>query len=320
MGYKGAIRSIGAAARRAERAAARNQRELDRQLKQYEKMEALEQAALEVAVFENYVDRIQSLHKDCVADVDWARFADAVEPTAPKPVVARQQHMQRKIDAFNPCFLHKWFGLEGIHRNWLKKRLDEAIAKDNLQYKAMRENFQKEHSTYQQWKGLADGVLAGDTQVYDRALTEVKPFAEVADLGTALDISFQSERTAVVLLNCHNEKIVPKTKKILLKSGKVSEKEMPKGEFNELFQDYVCSATIRVAREVFAFLPVHEVISTTLCEMVNSSNGHFEDVPILSVRFTRDVMESINYNLIDPSDCMRNFECKTQSEKLANLF
>ena len=120
----------------------------------------------------------------------------------------------------------------------------------------MRENFQKEHSTYQQWKGLADGVLAGDTQVYDRALTEVKPFAEVADLGTALDISFQSERTAVVLLNCHNEKIVPKTKKILLKSGKVSEKEMPKGEFNELFQDYVCSATIRVAREVFAFLPV----------------------------------------------------------------
>lgn len=65
MGWKGTLRSLAAAQRRAEREAKRRQRELERQRKQLEKMEELELAAYEVQTFENYVDLLQSVHKEC---------------------------------------------------------------------------------------------------------------------------------------------------------------------------------------------------------------------------------------------------------------
>ena len=64
MGWKGTVRSIGAAARRHEREAQRRQRELEKQKKLYAKMEAMEQAAHEVAVYENHIEMIQSIHKE----------------------------------------------------------------------------------------------------------------------------------------------------------------------------------------------------------------------------------------------------------------
>lgn len=65
MGWKGAVRSLQASARRAERNAHRRQRELEKQQKEYAKMEALEQAAYEVDVYENHIDILLSMHKEC---------------------------------------------------------------------------------------------------------------------------------------------------------------------------------------------------------------------------------------------------------------
>ena len=58
----------------------------------------------------------------------------------------------------------------------------------------------------------------------------------------------------------NSDHVIPRAAKSLLKSGKLSVKQKPKGAFHELYQDYVCSATMRVAREALALLPVQTVV------------------------------------------------------------
>ncbi len=59
MGWKGAVRSVGAVVRAVERDSKRRRRELERQQKQYEKMLELEQAEYEVEVYgKNWSEKI----------------------------------------------------------------------------------------------------------------------------------------------------------------------------------------------------------------------------------------------------------------------
>src|SRR5690349_16968642 len=83
MSWKGTLRSMQASARRSERNSQRHQRELQKRQAQYAKMEALEQAAYEVEVYDNQIEVLLSVHKECGDEIDWSSFIDRVEPAAP---------------------------------------------------------------------------------------------------------------------------------------------------------------------------------------------------------------------------------------------
>lgn len=93
-------------------------------------------------------------------------------------------------------------------------------------------------------------------------------------------------------LAIHGSHAIPSEIKSLLKSGKLSTKAMPGGRFNELHQDYVCSCALRIGRELLAILPDELVIVTAMDNVLNSSTGHMEDQPILSVT---EFVESVSY-------------------------
>lgn len=82
---------------------------------------------------------------------------------------------------------------------------------------------------------------------------------------------------------------------------------MPKTRFNELYQDHICSASIRVAREVFAYLPINYARINAVAKIVNTKTGHLEEQPILSVIFPPETINNLNLRTIDPSDSMHNF-------------
>lgn len=105
----------------------------------------------------------------------------------------------------------------------------------------------------------------------------------------------------------HGEKVIPKETKSLLKSGKLSVKKMPIGRFYEIYQDYICSCIFRIVNELFALLPIEVVIVTAFDEILNTSTGHLEAQPILSVTAPRKTIKSFNMDRIDPSDAMSNF-------------
>ena len=64
---------------------------------------------------------------------------------------------------------------------------------------------------------------------------------------------------------------------------------------------------LKVAGDSFQMLPLDEVYVTCENEMLNSSTGHKEPTPILSVQFVRKTFEQLNLKAIDPSDSMANF-------------
>jgi len=77
--------------------------------------------------------------------------------------------------------------------------------------------------------------------------------------------------------------------------------------YYELYQDHICSAVLRVAREIFAHLPVDRVRINALSKIVNSQTGHLENSIILSVIIPRETLKLLNLRSIDPSDSMQNF-------------
>ncbi|MGN7986116.1 hypothetical protein ACTJKC_02190 [Pedobacter sp. 22226] len=77
--------------------------------------------------------------------------------------------------------------------------------------------------------------------------------------------------------------------------------------FNELYQDYVCSAAIRVAREVFALLPMERVQVNAIADLLDSATGRIRPMPVLSVKFMVDNLSRLDFGRIDCWDAMLNF-------------
>jgi len=69
-----AIRSYGATVRRMEREQQRKARESAKRFKEQQKLQEIENAQQAVSDWENYVDTIQSLHKNCTEPVDWEQI------------------------------------------------------------------------------------------------------------------------------------------------------------------------------------------------------------------------------------------------------
>ena len=131
---------------------------------------------------------------------------------------------------------------------------------------------------------------------------------EISEIGSDINYFFLDRSTVEVTFNVNSEKVIPNESKSLLKSGKLSIKEMPKGKFYELYQDYVCGCVLRIARELFALLPIEEAVITTMSNLLNTQTGYMEKQSILSVFIPKETLCRLNFQMIDPSDSMNNFK------------
>lgn len=308
MGWKGTVRSIGAAVRAAERDAKRRQRELEKKQKQYEKMQELEQAAYEVEVYENHIDVIQSTHKECSPPIDWNKIASSKQPAEPKRRNDNESEARQLLESYKPGFLDRLLKRVEKKRSLLSRKIDEAIKKDEVNYKSSISKWEKDKGEWKESVAIAKALLDGKAEAKIEAIESLQPFSEISNLGSSLSISVYDNGVLEATINVHGTEIVPSETKSLLKSGKLSVKNMPKGKFNEIYQDYVCSCVLRVGNELFSAIPDNLVIVTAVDELLNSQTGHLEESPILSVAVSRSTIEHLNLEAIDPSDSMDNFK------------
>ncbi len=306
MGWKGTIRSIQAANRRMEREAKRREKELARRQMEIEKMEELEQAAYEVDVFENYIERIQSVHKDSSESLDWPTISKQEAPVKPKPQNSHELKAQQQLDDFKPNFLHSLFKRTKKISDELRKKIEVAKQKDQDDYENALVEYESEKSEWESTQALAQKVMALDSKALIEVIKEHGSFNEIDEIGTRLNFSIEKGAVSVEA-HVQGEDIIPTETKSLLKSGKLSIKKTPKGTYNELYQDYVCSCVLRIAREIFALLPIKTVTITAVDEILNSATGHLEKQPILSVLIPKPTLDKMNLEMIDPSDSMENF-------------
>jgi len=299
--FKQVARSYTSAVKAAERDQKRRAREAARLYKEKQKQQEIANAAETVSRYEEYIDVLRSIHKNCTDKIDWQQIKDDPEPPKPEKQNINEQAARQKLDNFKPTFFDKIFGSKKKIQT-LEQAVEQAKVQDQKDFETAKET----HEDWEKVQAIAKGIQAKDPQAYANALNYFEPFSDIVDLGSKIGLSFDKDFVEIEL-HVNNSEVIPNYVVSQTKTGKLSQKEMPKGKFNELYQDYVCGGLLRVARETLAYLPIQMVAVHAIAEMVNSATGHLEKVPIVSAILPPETMDKLNFETLDPSDSMQNF-------------
>ena len=299
MGWKGTVRSINAGMRAAER-------EAQKRHKQYLKDLEVSEATDAVESWQDYIHDLVSIHTNPADDIDWQRTASEPKPSEPNYLNRNGRKAQTKLASFKPRFWDFLYGGSEKKRIKLELGLAEAVQEDERDYNVAVSNHKEAVADWESDVLLAKQLLSGEATAKKEVIEELQSLTKDSLVGSA--ISFRIENDFVhAIPTVHTDEIVPSYRRKQLASGRLSETKMPVGEFNELYQDYVCSVALRAAGDLFGLLPDNEIYVTCVALMLNKKTGHQELTPILSVQFVRDTFNRLNLTHIDPSDSLSNF-------------
>lgn len=303
---KGAMRSYGATVRRIERNQQRNARESAKRFKEQQKLEEIGNAQQAVSDWEDYVKTIQSIHKNCTEPVNWKLIKNEEKPIKPTEKFENENLAKMKLVNFKPSFFDKIFGSTQKKINKLTKVLEQAKVKDKKENDLKHSEYLNEVRNWEELIDISVGIENKDIEAYRNALQYFDPFSDIGELGTKISFNFEKNHIDIDL-HINSLDIIPDYILSQTSTGKLSKKSMPKTRFNELYQDYVCSSILRVAREVFAYLPIEYARINAMEQIVNSKTGHLEEQAIVSTIIPPATINKLNLGSIDPSDSMQNF-------------
>lgn len=270
-------------------------------------MLALDQAAFDVDVFENLIERLTTMHHDAAPVIDWRQIADATSPTEPKHRDVNEIAAQDAWANYKPSMMDKVLGRAERRKDELLEAVSQAQDEDRTVFEQATRQYEDALVEWELDRQFARRVLDGDADAWLEVVQDLSPFEEIAQVGSQVSVAVGSGGVVAATIQVRGDSTVPSEKKALLQSGKLSTKKMPKGEFNELYQDSVCSAALRVANDLFSLLPADMAIVTAVDKMLNTGSGHMEEQPVLSVAVPRQTLNQINLPRVDPSDSMGNF-------------
>lgn len=296
MGSKSTQRALEAAERRQQRDVRKRFRELERRAKEQTKLSQIEQAQLEVETFENRLEVLLSVHKEQGEVWDWAALAVSLPPVCPKKISYHELRAKQQMLA-----------LPTKQNDHPEVVLEQARLQDELAFQEAMQSYLNEKAEGERMKSLAIRVLSGEHSAYTEALVEFSPLVEISELGSSIRFTVHSARLIECELKSNGRQAIPNKVKSLLASGKVSEKAMSKKRFHEIYQDYVCGCMLRVAREVFALLPVEALLITASADFLEARTGQIVEQPVLSAVLPRTDVAQLSFNRLDPSDALEGF-------------
>ncbi len=280
--------------------------EIKEKLSNSDELDEKDKNKLLVEEYENHIEAIRQVHVECEDQVDWKRIGKSKEPYAKGEAGPKEQEAQKALDDCKSGFL----GLFGNKEE--KKALEEALEAAKLE----------DRQVYELWeanKAYADRVLDGDIDAYYDVITDNNPFEDLQEFGSGFEFGTEDPSSMEIEFQVKSEDVVPQKSKSLTKTGKVSEKALTKTALYDMTQDYVCSCSIRLAREIFALLPVVTVIVHAEDGVLNTATGRTKTETILSVKFEREGFEGINFDKIDASDFVKTFEHNMSFKKTAGF-
>lgn len=255
-----------------------------------------EQAKYEVALFENQCELVKSIHKECDDYLDWQHILTSQPPFQIGEIGRFEVEASRKYANYKLKFL-----------DWLFKREEKIYSQLAKEVEVAREKDLEELNEWKNTVSFAEKILAGDIDTYFQVIDEMNPLGDLSEFGSGFEFSTDDPSYIEVEFDAHFENVIPTEEKKLTQTGKLSLKQMTKTRYFDLQQDYVCSCTIRIARDLFALLPLKTVVVHAYEEKLNTATGYHERVLILSVKIDRAILNSLDLDNIDCSDSMANF-------------
>ena len=265
--------------------------------RQLQKQHDIEGNTKVVDDYNELLERVVSVHKECDETMDWVGI-HALQPPYNYPDAGpHKTKAEHESNNYTPNFFAKLF------KSIEEKRRTQLIA-ETLEAELL------DAKEYEDWKNLnllSKRIVQGDIAAYFEVINEMKPLEDLLEFGSGFEFAGDCSRAIEIDFKVKSDTVIPNYVLSLTKTGKLSRKEMTKTRYYDLIQDYVCSCAIRVAREVMALLPVEKVVVHALNDVLNTATGHNEQITILSVVFDRHGVNGLNFELIDPSDALQNF-------------
>ena len=132
---------------------------------------------------------------------------------------------------------------------------------------------------------VASDILGGDIAAYLRVIQDVNPYDDLLNYGSNFVFGTDDASKMEVEFTAKSRECMP------------SKSSLSTEEYYRLLCDYICSCTLRIARDTFALLPVQQVIVHAVDD----------GTTILSTAFDRNGMEKLRFRFADPSEAMKAF-------------
>ena len=218
--------------------------------------------------------------KKTAAEKPAAEKKPAAKKTAPKAQTEPVTEPVAEAPVFTGAGQVDAAALKAIHKT----------ADDTIDWNAVAASAKAPDASYSQvmwayYHSVAPEVLKGDIDTYLQLIYEVNPLDDLLSYGSQFEFGTDDPRKIEVEYVVNQE---------LLSHASQT---MSSFEYNDLLQDFVCSLSIRVARDMFALLPVKNVL---VHAVMNAQT-------VLSVKFDRSSLEKVQFGMIDPSDTVSKF-------------
>ena len=258
--------------------------------------------------YNELIDQIRSIHDECSEPVDWIALRDKPAPFNPMYPGPFEVEARQVLESAKPSLFGKLVPAADKKR---MQRLSDSVAE-------AREKDRQMYSDWENLKKLAVQVLSGDIDSYFYVVSEMHPFEEILDFGSDFDIGTDLPDIMEVEFHAKTSKVVPNHVLSMTQTGKLSSKPMTKTMHFDIVQDYICSCALRIAREMFALLPINRVVIHAMDTITDSGGNAFDDT-VLSVLIERNQFEGINFDMIDASDTIESFKCNMNFKKTQGL-
>ena len=173
--------------------------------------------------------------------------------------------------------------LDDIKKLYLKS--DEVIDWTELLVSASADDVFMEPETWKFLKSISRKVLSGDIDAYLETIEKMRPVDDLLDYGSDFEFGTDNPNSMEVefRINAHN--MLPDSNVVGVESCE------------QIFKEYVCASSIRVARDIFALLPVKYVVVY----------AKREDQIILQAKFDKNEVEKIDFREECPVDIIEKF-------------
>lgn len=157
---------------------------------------------------------------------------------------------------------------------------DEPVDWTELLVSITADDMFMEHDKWIFLKGISHRILSGDIDAYLETIEKMRPVDDLLDYGSQFEFGTDNPKSMEVefQINQYND---------MLSDGTNS----------ELYNEYVAACTIRVARDLFALLPVRYVI-------VHAQSG---EKPVLEAKFDKSMLQGIDFKVEKAGDIIKKF-------------
>jgi hypothetical protein len=307
--------------RRMERDAQRRQRDLQRRSAERARLEERELAELEVELYESRLELLKTVHHDANTPVDWNKVSNMPRPVEPNPLDQPTTALATKIENYRPAPWLETLGIAALWRWWLNRQHRTALATSYDRYRTELTLYNEAVQRWQEGQEAAGIAVGRIVERYPEICDAVGSFDELEERGATVEVEGNTEfpdRIRIVLVVAERD-IVPAMIPKVTARGKLSEKDMPKGQANEIFQDYLCGCALRAGREALAVLPVDLVMVDVQTSLLRPETGRSGICTVLSIALDRASMSGINFEHADPSDATKLFRHEMKFKKTAGV-